>query len=350
VTVNDLTGTEVRNVIVDLTSSLGAGDGQADTIFVHGTDGKDHIEVTGSANGVDVLGLTAVVTVLGAEQGLDELVINARAGDDVVDASAVQAGAIDLTLNGGTGDDELMGGAGNDLLIGGPGIDVGFGGAGDDTFAWNPGDGSDVFEGGAGYDALLFNGANIGEKVDITANGVRLRFTRDVANVTMDCGEIEEVRFHALGGADTITVNDLSGTGVGKVALDLAPMGSVTGDSQADTIIVHGSNGDDIATIAGDAAGVSVQGLAARVTIAGNEPGLDQLIVRMLAGDDVMDASGLQAGAIQLTADGGLGDDILIGSAAADVLLGGEGDDVLIGGAGVDVLDGGPGINILIQD
>jgi Ca2+-binding RTX toxin-like protein len=86
------------------------------------------------------------------------------------------------------------------------------------------------------------------------------------------------------------------------------------------------------------------------VSVAGSEPGLDRLIVRTHAGDDVVDASGLQAGAIQLTADGGLGGDILIGSAGADVLLGGDGDDVLIGGLGVDVLDGGTGSNIIIQD
>ena len=51
-----------------------------------------------------------------------------------------------------------------------------------------------------------------------------------------------------------------------------------------------------------------------------------------------------------LTADGGDGDDVLIGGAGNDTLLGGAGDDVLIGGPGLDVLDGGPGDNILIQD
>ena len=65
------------------------------------------------------------------------------------------------------------------------------------------------------------------------------------------------------------------------------------------------------------------------------------------------------AGAIQLTANGGDGDDILvggdgndvlIGGAGNDVLLGGAGDDVLIGGPGQDTLDGGPGDNVLIQD
>ena len=52
---------------------------------------------------------------------------------------------------------------------------------------------------------------------------------------------------------------------------------------------------------------------------------------------------------MQLTANGGDGDDVLIGSAGNDTLIGGAGDDVLIGGAGHDILDGGPGNNIVIQ-
>ena len=63
----------------------------------------------------------------------------------------------------------------------------------------------------------------------------------------------------------------------------------------------------------------------------------------------MIEASGLQAGSIQLTADGGDGNDIIIGGAGNDTLFGGPGDDVLIGGGGTDVIDGGPGDNIVIQ-
>ena len=70
------------------------------------------------------------------------------------------------------------------------------------------------------------------------------------------------------------------------------------------------------------------------MNITGAEAANDRLTVNALAGDDVVEASGLAAGAIQLTADGGDGDDILIGGAGNDTLLGGDGDDVLIGGAG----------------
>ena len=50
-----------------------------------------------------------------------------------------------------------------------------------------------------------------------------------------------------------------------------------------------------------------------------------------------------------LTANGGDGDDVLIGSPGNDTLTGGNGDDVLIGGGGQDILDGGPGNNVLLN-
>jgi Ca2+-binding RTX toxin-like protein len=92
---------------------------------------------------------------------------------------------------------------------------------------------------------------------------------------------------------------------------------------------------------------VTVSGLGEDITIS-NFDANDRIVIKGLGGDDVIEASGLGT-AMQLTADGGDGDDILIGSAGNDTLLGGNGDDVLIGGAGTDVLDGGPGNNIVIQ-
>ena len=71
-----------------------------------------------------VLGLAAQVNITGAEAANDRLTVNALAGDDVIDASGLSAGAIGLTANGGDGDDVLIGGAGNDTLTGGAGDDV----------------------------------------------------------------------------------------------------------------------------------------------------------------------------------------------------------------------------------
>src|SRR5207249_7562650 len=121
---------------------------------------------------------------------------------------------------------------------------IAFMGDGNDTFVWDPGDGSDTVEGQAGTDTLLFNGANVAEHIDLSANGNRLRFFRDVANITMDTAGVETVDFNALGGADVVTVNDLSGTDVDSVNIDLAgTLGGGTGDGVADNVIVKGTNG-----------------------------------------------------------------------------------------------------------
>jgi Ca2+-binding RTX toxin-like protein len=220
-------------------------------------------------------------------------------------------------------------------------------GTGDDTFVWNPGDDNDILEGQAGADAMLFNGASVAENIDVFANGGRVLFFRNIANVTMDLDDVEGIDFRALGGADTIVVNDLSGTDVVEVNTDLAAGGA--GDAQADNVIVTGTNGDDVSFVVGDASGVSAIGLAAQVNITGAEAANDRLTLNMLAGDDVVDASGLAASAIQLTVNGGDGSDVLIGGDGNDTLIGGAGDDVLIGGPGLDILDGADGDDIEIQ-
>ncbi len=143
-------------------------------------------------------------------------------------------------------------------------------------------------------------------------------------------------------------MGDMSGTDLVEVNNDLAGAAG-GGDGQTDNVIVQATNGDDVSIVVGDASSVSVLGLAAQVNVTGSEPANDRLTINALDGDDVVEASGLSAGAIQLTADGGDGDDVLIGSAGDDVLLGGPDDDVLVGGPGIDVLDGGDGDDIEIQ-
>jgi Ca2+-binding RTX toxin-like protein len=352
ITVNDLSGTGVTAVNLDLsgTPGSGTGDGQADTVIVNGTNAADNIRVAAQIGGVSITGLAAKVTIAAPDANADNLVINALGGDDTVDASALSAGVIGLTINGGAGADKLIGSQGDDLVIGGTGNDVALLGAGNDTFVWNPGDGSDTVEGQGGQDTLQFNGANVNEKIDLSANGSRLRLSRDVGNVTMDVNGVEQVNIAARGGADTITVNDLSGTGVTDVNLDLSGTpGSGSGDGQADTVIVNGTNGDDVIAVAGSSGQADVVGLAASVHIAGAEAANDRLIVNAGSGDDVVVASGLSATAIGLVENGGDGNDVLIGGDGNDTLSGGAGDDILIGLLGVDILDGGSGDNIVIQ-
>ena len=351
IVVGDLSGTDVTQIGLDLRGPDGGGDGAADTVTVNGTNGADVFGTAGDAGGVTVFGLQAAVNIFNQEQANDRLTLNALGGDDTVNASSLEADGIQLTMNGGLGVDILIGSEGNDLVNGGDGNDTALMGAGDDTFVWNPGDDNDTLEGQDGFDTMLFNGANVDENIDISANGGRVLFTRDIANVTMDLDDVEGIDFNALGGADTIVVNDLSGTDVMEINLNLAStLGGEVGDGQPDNITVTGTNGDDVVQVVRNAnGGTSVLGLAAQVNITGAEAANDRLTVNALAGDDTVDASALEAGAIQLTADGGAGNDVLLGGDGNDTLLGGDGDDVLIGGDGNDVLDGGEGDDVEIQ-
>ena len=360
--VDDLTATRVRTVDHDEAAALGgsAPDAGNDQTIVNATNAPDAIAAAGAAGSAAITGLSATVNVAHADPASDALTLNALGGDDRVDASALGADAMKLTQDGGAGNDTLLGGRGadrqlggdgNDALDGNQGNDTALMGAGDDRFTWDPGDGSDTIEGQDGRDVMAFNGANIAETFDVSANGGRVRFLRNIANITMDLDDVERIDLNALGGADQLTVNDLSGTDLTAVNGDLAgTIGGTTGDGAPDQVIVNATNGDDVIRATGSAGSVSVNGLAATVGIAHAEAAQDVLAIRALAGDDVVDGSGLAADAIKLDADGGDGDDILLGGAGADTLRGAAGDDVLNGGPGLDVLDGGPGSNVVIQD
>jgi Ca2+-binding RTX toxin-like protein len=338
-------------------TDLNEGGAGTDTVEVNGGNGAEAFTVT--ANGTRVRFDRVIPAPFSLDIGTSEnLTVNMNGGADTFTAGnglasliqiTVDGGADNDTITGGDGADLLFGGDGNDALNGGRGDDVAFMGAGDDTFVWNPGEGNDVPEGQDGLDTMQFNGANIAERIDVSANGGRLRFLRDVAAVTMDTNDLERVNFAALGGADTITVNDLSGTDVTELNLNLFASGGTAGDAQVDTVILNATNGDDVVVVTGSGLDTQVIGLAVTVAISGVEPNADQLQINALAGDDVVDAGVLANNSIRLTVDGGADDDVAIGGAGADTLLGGAGDDVLLGGDGIDVLDGGSGDNVVIQ-
>lgn len=333
-------------------TDLNEGGAGTDTVEVNGGNGTEQFTTT--ANGTRVRFDRLNPAPFSIDIGTSEnLVLNANGGDDSFSATGNLAALIKLTVDGGTGNDNLLGSNGNDVILGGDGNDfadgqqgndVGLMGAGDDTFQWDPGDGSDVVEGQDGNDKMLFNGSNINERFETSANGGRVRFTRDVANIVMDLNDVETIDTKALGGADTFTVNDLSGTDLRTAAADLG-----ANDNAADNVIANATNGDDVAIVTGSGTNASVLGLAVRTDISNAVAGADRLTVNALAGDDVIDASSVAANAILLTLTGGAGDDILIGGAGNDTLLGNEGDDVLLGGTGQDVLDAGAGDNVVIQ-
>src|SRR5262249_12667418 len=158
----------------------------------------------------------------------------------------------------------------NDFIDGNQGNDTILMGAGDDTFQWDPGDGSDIVEGEAGNDTMVFNGANIAEGFDVSANGARGRVTRKIRNVVMGLNGVENLTVNAVAGADTLTVNELAGTDLGGVIANLAStVGGSTGDAVADSVIINATSGDDIVTATMPVGDVLVTGLAANVTVRG---------------------------------------------------------------------------------
>src|SRR5262249_61003089 len=124
------------------------------------------------------------VNAAGGSAANAERPLNPQADADLVGAPGLSANANALTEDGGDGNDILIGGDGNDVIEGGPGNDLMFGGAGDDVFTWDPGDGSDLIEGQGGHDTMQFTGADLDEHIDISANGHRVRFFRDIGNIT----------------------------------------------------------------------------------------------------------------------------------------------------------------------
>ena len=155
----------------------------------------------------------------------DEIIIPGFVSPTVTTSGGSRPSNAADVINAGGGDDVIDSSGGNDVVTGGRGNDVAILGSGDDTFIWNPLDGSDTVEGQRGFDTLLFNGSNANENIEIAANGGRTTLFRDVGNVTMDLAGIEPAGAQALGGADTVVVNDLSGTAVKQVAIDLSSAG-----------------------------------------------------------------------------------------------------------------------------
>ncbi|MGF7147606.1 Ca2+-binding RTX toxin-like protein [Sphingomonas zeicaulis] len=334
-----------------------------DTDLAEGGDGTDTVEVSGG-NGDELFTVTANGTRVRFDRlepapfaldiGTSErLVVNMNGGNDTFSATGNLAALIAVTVDGGTGNDTLLGSNGNDLLLGADGDDFVDGqqgndtallGAGNDVFQWDPGDGNDVIEGQSGIDRLLFNGSAAGEIMNLLANGERALFTRNIANIVMDLNDVETIDVRAFGGADLVTVNDLSGTDVTQIRVDLAAAGGVD-DLAADVVQAHATGGADSAGIVVGPDGVATSGLAATTIVSGGFVG-DRLVLMGLGGDDVLTTTGFAA--IQFELDGGTGNDQLNGGSARDILTGGDGDDVLRGGDGYDQMVGGAGDDRII--
>jgi hypothetical protein len=102
VTINDLSGTDVDSVNVDLAGSLAGttGDGQADHVVVNATNGNDAIDVSGDTSEVKVGGLAATISVLHTDGANDRLDVNTLDGFNTLTTAGLAAGSIQLFFDG----------------------------------------------------------------------------------------------------------------------------------------------------------------------------------------------------------------------------------------------------------
>src|SRR4030088_566046 len=198
---------------------------------------------------------------------------------------------------------ELFGGAGNDVLTGGSGADLLFSGAGNDTLLGKGG--NDLLFGGAGNDTLV--------------------------------GGTGDDQVFGEAGNDRMIWNPGEGS-------DLFEGGDGT-----DTAEVNGGNGAERFTISAN---------SGRVRFDRTSPApfsldigtTENLVLNANGGDDSFTAGNGLAPLIQLTVDGGDGNDFVAGGRGNDVILLGAGDDTFQWdpGDGSDTVEGQAGHDTML--
>ncbi len=282
VIVHDLAGTPTSEV----TGAFFAPDQRVDTLTVLGSTGPETIKATSSGPVHTVSGLAATVRLASPEQGT-MLALDARDGDDTIDAQGITKDKLQPILTGGGGKDFIIGTPGQDTVAGGIGADVAYLGGGLDTFKWLPGDGSDIVEGQAGTDFLEMSGSGGNERFEVTPMGGRTWVTRDLDAIRMDLGGVERLDLLPGLGGDIVRVADVSGTDTDNVFVNLALTRSSTATDQTiDRVFVDGTNGTDAIDVTAFGPQVRVKGAAAVVTTSYSDPALDRLHVDTRLGND----------------------------------------------------------------
>lgn len=291
-----------------------------DTLVVSGRGGADRIVLRFAPGPPVTVGVDLDADGTADETfdlgGFTKIRVQGGGGDDqiTVDDAGNLGGTEAITIDGGSGDDTLLGGSGNESFVGGSGDDQVDGnrgtdtaalGSGQDTFTWDPGDGNDTIDGDSGRDTLDFNGANAAEVMRLFAEGRRAVFVRDVANIRMDMDDVERLDVDALGGADTVTVADMSGTDFRTADVDLAATGGAP-DGAVDTVIAEGTAGGDEIDLEPEGSVVEVQGLRVETRLVGGDTS-DRIQVNALGGDDDVDIDSRVLTLFQVAVDLGSG-------------------------------------------
>ncbi len=305
--------------------------GTGDTIL--GGDGIDTVAFDNNARLVDLQFADAFPTSGVTLSGIENLTGGAAAdqfrGDTL--ANILSGGSNADTLVGRDGNDSLVGGLGNDFVSGNNGSDQLIGDSGGDTLLG--GSGNDLVLGGLDVDRVLggtgddlLSGGDAGDRI-LGEAGNDLLFG-DTGDDTLTGGQGDDELFGGSGG-DILHAKEGADQAYGGTENDVIFI-------DAGVILVDGGAGVDTLRLGGPA-----------------DLGTGGFFVDLTG---VFDSLGSTAGLTQIEADitgienltGALGNDFLVGDAAANVLRGAAGDDTLVSGLGADTLFGGGGADVFV--
>ncbi|WP_421723899.1 hypothetical protein [Bauldia sp.] len=243
--------------------------------------------------------------------------------------------------------DRILARGGDDKVRAGGGPDTVKLGKGDDIFIWHDGDGGDFVDGGRGDDIYRLKGTQENEHYVVTAQDGLAFAVLGIGHEPRGIDNVETIQIKTRGGEDQVWIDDMDGTDVKVVEVDLSKNGKKA-DKAVDVVIIDGADEKDDIVVKATEDGVKVKGLSAKVIVDHVGDNGDHVQVKGFGGADRIDAAKLPKGAVKLHLDGGDGNDVLLGSKAGDVLVGGDGDDRVVGKDGRDVLAGGLGKDKLI--
>ena len=313
------------------------------------------------------------ITVSNPVAGVNEVVVLAFAGNDVVDASGVTTVPVVLdggdgndTLIGGSGDDQLYGGAGSDSLVGGAGNDTLVaqhgndtmqGGLGNDDYIAVPGSNLTLSElNGGGIDTINFSFANSGVILNLSLNDGAMRPVDAVGDQMAISGNFEIVQGSSFSDSLTTASDGTSlfgGSGGDMLAAAGGNGVGLFGGDGLNTMLALA--GTDVTMFGGDGNDSMVAGGATNITMFGGD-GIDTMLANAgtnitMFGNDGNDSM-LAAGATNITMFGGSGDDAMQITGGNGVMaFGGDGltalgDTTLFGNSGDDTMLATAGTNI----
>ncbi len=219
------------------------------------------------------------------------------------------------------------------------------------------GDGAGNTKNNSGESYVIFGGNSFNASLNLSALNGTNGFTLYGVDPGDECG----MRVSGAGdvngdGFDDLIVGAYYGDGAGNSKTNSGESYVIFGGSafnaSLDLSTLDGTNGFTLYGI--DADDLSSHEISSAGDVNGD--GFDDLMVGAPGGDGTDNAKSNSGETYvvyggdftsAVTQHGGIGQDLLAGTAAADVLLAAQGDDTLVGGGGADVLKGGTGDDVL---